>query len=82
LITSLWDSKSRLKLIDLIPGLATALNAATSPYLPKITSMLLDSLEQNILINPDLSVRILSALAEFSSSEWNFLFFCEISPKL
>jgi hypothetical protein len=74
LVDKLWESKNKMTLVGLIPVLANSLNEAASPYLPRVTSILLDSLEHNISGDHDLSTRILSSLSEPSGPAWNFVF--------
>jgi hypothetical protein len=74
LVISLWDIKNRTTLVQLISILSCSLNEAPSPFLPKIISMLLDCLEQNVSTDTDLATRILVSLTELSISAYNLVF--------
>ncbi|OHS95830.1 PIKK family atypical protein kinase [Tritrichomonas foetus] len=78
LVEDLWDTENQDDVINLIPKLASSLKDKFSPYIPKIVSMLLDSIssagssssaidEQKLL----LIMRTLTSLSNFAA---NFVF--------
>jgi FKBP12-rapamycin complex-associated protein len=74
LVSSLWETKSKATLVELIPKLANSLKEAFSPWLPRITSMLLDSLERTVNTDKDLAAKILVSLTELTKFAFNFVF--------
>jgi hypothetical protein len=75
LLSSLCEAKSKPTLVELIPKLANSLKEAFSPSLPKIMSMLLDSLERTVNTYKNLATKILPSLTELTKFASNFIIF-------
>lgn len=83
MIEELWDTRSQIDVIDLIPKIASALKDKFSAFLPRIVSMLLDAIDESSsygisIHNPDKTGQKLKKLFELltglSTFATNFVF--------
>ena len=74
LIEELMDSPFLQHALQLIPELVINLGDAFSPYLPKIITILLDTLFNTEMTQPRIAIKVLDALTKLSSFASDYVF--------
>ena len=74
LIEELWDTNYLSDVVSLIPALANSLKEAFAPYIPQITTLLLNALSKTQSNDYSIASYVLEALTELSSFASNFVF--------
>jgi len=74
LVEDLYGGVYQIDIINLIPVIAKALKESFSPYIPRITTILLDLLSKKRTDSPTVASLVLHALTELSNFAANFIF--------